>query len=359
MMKKQQVSDLRAQELPTPRLDVVYREGEETHSGAVAPHPRDVAEYQLRVALTWMSRGRGVVPCSRTDKGPMVGGFARNATPEQLAKFYDAGQVREWWTGRFRRAHVGLLTRDGLVVDLDMPKPGEGPLTGRWDGCWNGSDVLERLAAEAGASFPETYTVLTPSGGMHLHLLQPADGPRIGCATGENGACALGPRVDVRGDGGIIIAPGSYSAAQGRPYMRVSAPELQAQPIPAWLLKLLRPAAKPTSVPHRPVTVLPTGTDATRLERAAQGALRSAAEKLAALRVGDDRRDRTFAYARWLGEISHTAPLVLTETTVRDVLLPAALACGVSEHQAEKSIRNGWAHGVAAPQTTLQLGGAA
>ncbi|WP_411041969.1 hypothetical protein [Streptomyces collinus] len=85
-----------------------------------------------------MGRGFPVVPCSRTDKGAMVPGFGRDA-PAELAQFSDPEQVRAWWSGRFKRAHVGLLTGRGtddgrslVVVDLDMPKGDARPLEGRW-----------------------------------------------------------------------------------------------------------------------------------------------------------------------------------------------------------------------------------
>ena len=358
-MQKPQVSAADLTEQPTPG-------GSTVHAGDAVRHPVDIGAHQLAVALTWVRRGHPVIPCSRTDKGPMVGGFGRNATPEQLAPFSDPAQVEAWWTGRFKRAHVGLLTRRLVVVDLDAQRPDAAPLGGRWDGCVHGMDVLEILMREAGGTWPVTYTVETPSAGkpvrgQHLYFLQPGGEP-IGCATGDGpGAPHLGPLIDVRGVGGLVIAAGSYSAAQGRPYTRVSPPEILPQSLPGWLLGLLRRPAPPrpaTPPPPRPVTVLRTGAD--RMERAAESAMARAAEKLAALRVGDDRRDHAFAYARWLGEISHTAPRVLTEQAVQEVLLPAALACGVAEAQARKCIRNGWAVGVASPKSSLKtLGGAA
>lgn len=346
-------------QLPTPRA-----------SGVAAclggRPPVDIGAHQLRVALEWVRRGHGVVPCSRADKRAMVGGFRKDATAEKLAKFMDSVQVERWWRGQYRRAHVGLLTGRGtdgrglVVVDCDMRKPGE-EILGRFSDAQSGTDVLEALMRDAGASWPETYEVMTPSGGLHLYFQQPTDGPLIGCATGDHPTPPhIGPMVDVRGIGGYVIAAGSYSTAQGRAYERVSPAGLGPQPLPAWLLAIMRrpdPAPRPAT---QPVIALPTGVDATRMERSAEAALQRCADKLAALRVGDDRRDRTYAYARWLGQISHTAPRVLTEQTVRDALLPASLACGVSNAQAEKSIKNGWARGITEPQSSLKsLGGAA
>ncbi|MFF5790369.1 bifunctional DNA primase/polymerase [Streptomyces sp. NPDC012693] len=310
-----------------------------------------VTESQLRVALTWVHRGFPVIPCSRTDKAPMVAGFGKDATPEQLAPFSDPEQVSTWWSGRFKRAHVGLLTGRGadgrglVVVDLDMKKP-DTVLPDEYANVTSGADVLERLVAAAGAEWPDTYMVLTPSGGIHLYFRQPEDGPLIGCATGAGTTAPhLGPLIDVRGVGGLVIAAGSYSAAQEIPYRRASPPELLPQPLPAWLLELLRPAAAPAPVRRpAPVRALPSGD---RAERAAAAALNTAAERVATSSPGE-RNGKLYGAARWLGELHETAPAVLDETSVREQLLAAALAAGIrgGEREALRTIQSGWERGV-------------
>lgn len=309
------------------------------HTGPAGDVPPDVGRHQLAVAMTWVHRGVPVVPCSRTDKGALVPGFGKDATPEQLATFLDKEQVESWWCGRFKRAHVGLLTRSLVVIDLDMGKPDTAPLGGRWSGCQHGTDVLERLAAEHGAPWPETYTVMTPSGGLHLYFLQPDS--KVGCATGDGGTPPhLGPLIDVRGIGGYVIAAGSYSAAQGRMYTRISDPATGPQPLPAWLLALLRPASppSPTRTPT-PLRALPTGT---RAERYAAAALRGEVDKL---------RDRAHAGEYWtsisaaalrLAELHSTAPGVLTEQAVEDALVPVAVAAGMQEREATRAVRSAW-----------------
>jgi len=340
-MQNQQVSALSAKEPPTPRGGV-------TAAPVSARLPTDVTSHQRSVALTWSARGLPVVPCSRTDKGALVPGFGRDATPEQLAKFSDQEQVRAWWSGRFKRAHVGLLTGRGpdgrglVVVDLDMPKGDARPLEGRWSGCDGGTDVLERLAREAGADWPETYSVLTPSGGMHLYFQQPAEGPLIGCATGEGPAAPhIGPMVDVRGVGGYVIAAGSYSTAQGRAYERVSAPEVRPQPLPGWLLELLRPSA-PAAAPPRPsAPVVHQLLAGDRTERYAVAALNGEADKVASAGAGEYWR-LTTASAFRLAELHHTAPRILTEQAVTDALVSAATRAGMEERAARRAVRTAW-----------------
>ena len=334
-------------EQPTTRASAV-------HTGDGQRPPADVAARQLAVALTWLRRGYPVIPCSRADKGALVKGFGRDATPEDLAPFCDEQQVTEWWTGRFRRAHVGLLTgrstaggRGLVVIDLDAQRPDAQPLGGRWAGCVHGMDVLEARMREAGVTnWLETYTAETPSAGKpvrgtHLYLEQPPDGPLIGCATGDGGRPPhLGPLIDVRGIGGYVIAAGSYSSAQGRPYTWVTTSPARPQPLPGWLLALLRPAEPPeqTRPPAPAVRALPTGD---RAERYAAAALRGQAEAVAAATEGGRWRTLTAATLR-LAELADTAPQVLTEAVVEEALLNASAACGMPTLEAARAIRTAW-----------------
>ncbi|MFD4377696.1 bifunctional DNA primase/polymerase [Streptomyces sp. NPDC058527] len=310
-----------------------------------------MTEQQRSVAMVWLGRGVPVIPCSRTDKGPMVPGFGRDATAEQLAPFSDPRQVWDWWSGRFKRAHVGILTGRGgadvrglLVVDLDVRKEGS-DLPPEYAYASSGVDVLERMATEAGEAWPDTYTVLTPSGGVHLYFRQPEDGPLIGCATGAGPTAPhLGPLIDVRGVGGLVIAAGSFSAAQGIPYRRTSAANVAPQPLPGWLLERLRPAAAPAAPAPRPAAVRALST-ASRADRYAAAALNGAADDVADAPEGERNR-RLFAAARRLGELHDTSPAVLEESAVREQLLAAALRSGQSEREALRTIRSGWERGL-------------
>lgn len=344
-----QVSGTAAQEPPT-------RGGQSVPSIGSPARATDLTSRQLQVALTWLGRGIPVVPCSSTDKAPMVRGFGKDATPEQLAKFSDPDQITEWWSGKYRRAHVGLLTgrsttpdgRGLVVVDLDAQGPDAVPLTGRWKDCVHGSDVLEVRMREAGGEWPTTYAVKTPSKGKpvpgeHLYFVQPTDGPLIGCATGEgHSAPHLGPLADVRGVGGVIIAAGSYSPKQGRPYERVTPASLGPQPLPDWLLQLLRPPASVQSLTDdkKPtVRQLPTGD---RAERYATAVLNRLCDQVA--EAGDGERWRTLSGAALrLAELSSTAPRVLNETDVTRALVDAAMAAGMSsEEKAARAVSTAW-----------------
>ena len=122
-------------------------------------------------------RGFRVHPLRPGQKAPLLDGWPEKATS-------DVGQVEEWWS-RWPDANVGLATGRGLmVVDLD----GE-----------DGTAAWERLGKDHAEDVPPTMFVATPRG---WHLYFAASGV-------SNSANRLGPHVDVRGDGGFVVGPGS------------------------------------------------------------------------------------------------------------------------------------------------------
>jgi len=341
-MQNPQVSSPDVKEHPTPG-------GGPAH---LRPSGGSFAAHQLRVALEWYHRGEPVGPASSTTKAALEGGFGTDATPEELARFRNLDQIQAWFTGRWKRAHVALFTRRLVVVDCDMRKPGA-VIRGRFADAQSGTDVLEALARDAGADWPETYEVLTPSGGLHLYFLQP-EGEPIGCATGDGArAPHIGPLVDVRGVGGYVIAAGSYSRAQGRPYQRVSPPGLAPQPVPGWLLAILRrpdPAPAPSPAPR-----VALAASSGRADRYAAAALQQLADKVAAAPDGERWRTLSGAALR-LAELSHTAPRVLAYDVVLDTLTAAAAASGMSGgyERAERAVKTAWDR-----KASHALGGAA
>ncbi|GAA2387006.1 hypothetical protein GCM10010420_07410 [Streptomyces glaucosporus] len=69
----------------------------------------------------------------------------------------------------------------------------------------DGVESLRALADEHGFTMPATVVVATPSGGLHLWLSGPA-GVKV-----PNSASKLGPGIDVRGSGGYLVGPGSWT----------------------------------------------------------------------------------------------------------------------------------------------------
>jgi len=150
--------------------------------------------------------------CTSPAKHPRTKKGLKNATVEQ-------GKI-DWWWRRWQLANIGIRTGavSGIVViDID-PRHG-------------GNKSLDALTAEYG-QLPVTVESKTGDG-THFAFQHP--GVKIRNRTNFR------PGIDVRGDGGYIVAPPSMHI-NGRRYAWVSgqAPgEVDLAPLPEWLLELL------------------------------------------------------------------------------------------------------------------------
>jgi hypothetical protein len=122
--------------------------------------------------------GFRVIPLVPGKKTPLIQNWQNEGT-------WDEAKIREWWR-RWPNANIGILTgryRDGYFIVLDFdPRNG-----GDW---WDdvGEDVL-----------PPTWVVHTPNKGRHYYY-----------RTTELYRCEkLLPGVDLRGEGGYVVAPPS------------------------------------------------------------------------------------------------------------------------------------------------------
>ena len=174
-------------------------------------------------ALAYARRGWAVFPCHApgTRGGCTCAAGASCASPAKHPRtrrgLYDAtcdpARIKAWW-GAWPGANVGIRTGGGLVVvDVD---PAHG-----------GASSVDALEAAHGR-LPDTMAVRTGGAGLHLYFA--ADGPV------RNSAGALGPGVDIRGDGGYVVAPPSRHASGGR-YRWAGGATLA--PLPAWVLEAL------------------------------------------------------------------------------------------------------------------------
>jgi len=112
-----------------------------------------------------------------------------------------------------------------VVVDLDVKPNGQPPK--------NGIAAFEALAA--GRPIPDTLSVITPSGGVHLYFRLPPD------LYVPKSLSVLGPGIDILGEGGYVVGPGSPHK-NGGIYQEV--PETLAD-LPDWLLALVVKQPKP------------------------------------------------------------------------------------------------------------------
>lgn len=142
----------------------------------------------LSAALAYAARGWRVFPTN--GKRPRIREWQKRATT-------DAAQIREWWQG-WPVADIGIATGElsGLVVlDVDTKEDRRGDAS-----LLNLIDRIGPLRFVAHA--------ITGSGGDHFYL---------GWAPGiKNGSDVLGLGLDIRSDGGFVVAPPSAHASGAR-----------------------------------------------------------------------------------------------------------------------------------------------
>jgi hypothetical protein len=301
----------------------------------------------LTAALAAAAHGWHVFPLRHGSKVPALHGARRcpkrglcadgHIGWEQRATT-DPDRIRSAWSaGRF---NIGIATGPSnlVVIDLDTPKPDDDPRPAEWDmaGVHDGQDVLAVLADRHHEPVPaDTFTVATPTGGLHLYYRAPA-----GVAL-RNTAGTLGWKVDTRAHGGYVVGP--KSSVDGRRYRVVV--DLPVAPLPAWLSGLLRPAPHP-EVPDRPVRVA-----SGRRSRYLDAAVSLECQKVHGAAKGQ-RNATLYAAAVALGQLVAGKELTEYEMTVR--LLTAAgrhIAVGAfSEHQARATVASGVQRGANRPR---------
>lgn len=154
-------------------------------------------------------------PCIAAGR-PCHGFHAATTDPDLIAR---------WWAVR-PSPGVGVACGPAglVVIDVDAhqaPVPDRGlllpgihiPAEVRLDGLASGFDTLALLAAYRGQTSPthdeQTLRVRTPSGGLHVWYRNPDPAVRYRCSTGSARRTALAWQVDVRAEGGYIVAPGT------------------------------------------------------------------------------------------------------------------------------------------------------
>jgi hypothetical protein len=191
-------------------------------------------------AVAYLASGFSVVPVAAREKRPAIAwrAFEKKAAPRDV--------VVDWFEGPRAADGVGIITGtvsgNIFVLDVDVG-PGK-----------DGDDSLRALQLQHD-DLPDTAEVRTGSGGRHLYFRAPA-----GVAVIRNSAGKLGPGLDIRGEGGFVVAPPSVHAS-GRPYAWVrSIEDAGIADAPAWLLELVRADAPTTGATPRTSPIISAST---------------------------------------------------------------------------------------------------
>ncbi|MEV5751705.1 bifunctional DNA primase/polymerase [Actinoallomurus sp. NPDC052308] len=318
-----------------------------------APEPVATPAALLSAALEAAERGWPVFPVRPGEKRPA---FPDHTAARCVGRDPRCRNGHQGWeprattdTGRIRRGwattpyNVGLACGPAglVVVDLDVPKPGEETPPAEWraEGVRTGAEVLAVLAARAGEPIGplfDTYSVITGRGGRHLYFTTP-EGVRLGNTAGQ-----LGWLIDTRAHGGYVLAAGSVVA--GRPYAVEC--DRPPAPLPAWLFQRL---SRPAPPPQGPVSIT-TGTG--RRSAYLRAALAREVERVTSATEGS-RNAALYTAAVALGQL--VAGGALTAAEVQDLLEQAAAghlsARAYTPAEARNTIASGLRAGAKRPRT--------
>ena len=242
-------------------------------------------------ALDYAARGWAVFPLRPRDKTPACAHGVRDATT-------DIERIRRYWL-RVPDANVGIATgaASGFwVLDID------GPEAAAW-------------LAERYPTLPATRAQVTARGRHLLFAVPP--GVEI-----RNSAGRLGPGLDVRGEGGYIVAAPSVHPS-GHVYAWCG-PDAIAEP-PAWLVEALVGRSVSVSAPA-------PAPQAMALD---MGAIAGILRRLARAQVGE-RNNLTYWAACRLRERG------VSYADARDALVPIAEALGLPASEAQRTVASAY-----------------
>jgi hypothetical protein len=274
----------------------------------------------LTVAKGYTKRGWRVFPLA--GKHPYAG---TNGLTDASS---DAEQVARWWAER-PAANVGVRTGaaplgSGIwVLDLDADTDAEARVN----------------AVAAGREYRDTLTVRTGGGGLHLVYQY---GPELSTwleASGltlptRNGIGGKG--LDVRSDGGYIVAVPSVHPDTGKVYDWENKAAIAVAP--EWLVRMVA----------KPIEELRAAPPPPRVEGNgfAAAVLRNAIGKVAAATTGE-RHDTLLAQARTVGGYIVSAGISLVEAEA--ALFEAGEGCGKPSGEVRRTVRDGLAYGQREP----------
>jgi hypothetical protein len=264
-------------------------------------------------ALRLAKHGLAVFPCQPRGKAPL-GTLAPHGVHDASR---DPEIIRAWWRAE-PLANLGLATGaiSGLfVLDVDRDHGGE--------------DSLASLARHHG-ELPPTVVSLTGGGGRHLLFRHP--GFKVRNLVGFNDG------LDIRGDGGFIVAPPSVHPSGGRYRWAPHSPHRPAE-APSWLLDVVREPDRVLEVPEGRPVVTPS--------RYAAAAVRRACGAIAGAAPGT-RNSTLNSEAFGIGQLVGAG--ALTEEYAIDALAWAAHTCGLGHEEILRTLESGLHAGMAQPR---------
>ncbi|MCK4624378.1 MAG: bifunctional DNA primase/polymerase [Phycisphaerae bacterium] len=187
-----------------------------------------IGQSKVKVALEYAQQGWQVLPIYEIDDGKCACGKRGCNSPGKHPRTMhglkdattDQRDIKKWWE-KWPNANIGIATGkvSGLMVlDID-PRNG-------------GEDTLDEIENNNGR-LPKTLQSITGSGGTHFYFRHPGGNVK-------SRANALGKGVDVKADGGYVVAPYSLHVSNRHYDWYRGTPDTQDVLVaPKWLLAKL------------------------------------------------------------------------------------------------------------------------
>ena len=270
------------------------------------------ANSHLAAALAYAEAGWPVFPVQPRAKAP-DGRLAPHGLNDATC---DPRRIRTWWSAS-PTANVGLRTGVGIdVLDIDGP--------------------LSLLTGAGHPPLPGAPLVHTGRG-WHLYL----------ASSGLPTRAAVIPGIDTRGAGGYVVAPPSRHPA-GHRYHFVDPASGRAlashvpdrlPPAPDWLIRLARPLRPPGPANPEPI----------RLDTAAYARAALAGECAAVAATPEGSRNHRLNRAAFAAGTLVGAG-ALDSSAATEALVGAAVASGLAESEARRTVASGLSAGVERPR---------
>jgi putative DNA primase/helicase len=287
-------------------------------------------------ALQWAARGWPVVPLHSVEDGICAcarGGSCQHPgkhprTPNGVHGATTDRKRIKTWLAKWPNANFGIATgrRSGIFV-LDV------------DGTV-GKASLEALQDRHGR-LPKTVTVKTGKG---RHLYFRCDGARV-----SNSAGRLGKGIDVRGDGGYVVAAGSVHVS-GALYRYVDGrglEDIEVASVPPWLIDLISAAKSTDRVEEEPTVHQIPAADVDRARAFADAARRRELDRLG--KAPAHQRNNTLNRAAF--KLGQFLPYGLFDSAgVGSELARVAAEIGLDDHEIDPTIQSGLQAGAQHPR---------
>jgi putative DNA primase/helicase len=207
----------------------------------------------------------GALWCSCGDRActsPAKHPVARLVPHGLLDASAEPAAIERWW-GSGQRHNIAISCGASGIVALDV------------DPRHQGDSTLARLEETFGP-LPPTWRVLSGGGGVHHYFRHP--GPKV-----MNSTSRVGAGLDVRADGGYVVAPGSVHISGRRYEIDVDAhpDDVGLSDVPAWLLRLMMSGSDPLRGNGVPAAALPESWQRLVAEGVSQGQRNDAVARLA------------------------------------------------------------------------------